>query len=75
MKRCVSIEFCFLKVKTKPALPLAFSIATQALLVNRMYKADFVQEIPLATHNGVAPFNTKLLFDDASEAQGHGKIL
>jgi hypothetical protein len=40
-----------------------------------MHAADFVQEIPLATHNGVAPFNTKLLFDDASEAHGHGKIL
>lgn len=75
MKRCASFEFCFLKVKTKPALPLAFSIATQALRVNRMYSADFVQEIPLKTQNGVPPFNTKLLFDDASQALGQGKIL
>ena len=53
MKRCASFEFCFLKVKTKPALPLAFSIATQALRVNRMYTADFAHEIPLTSPNGV----------------------
>jgi hypothetical protein len=75
MKRCASFEFCFLKVKTKPALPLAFSIATQALRVNRMYKADFAHEIPLTSPNGVSPFNTHRLCDDASQALGQGKIL